>query len=102
MLLTKMHMSVYAGSMSGLSRRMQILLDDERHARLEQAARESGRSVAAVIRDAIDAKLASDDAARRRRGAAEWLLAQPLPEEPEPDWAITKAEMRDGFGALPV
>lgn len=88
--------------MNGLSRRTQILLDDERYARLERVARESGRSVAAVIRDAIDAKLARDDAAQRRRAAADWLLAQPLSKVPEPDWAVTKAEMRDSFGALPA
>lgn len=85
-----------------LSRRTQILLDEERYARLEQAARESGRSVGAVIRDAIDAKLAHDDAAQRRRAAADWLLAQPMPEGPEPDWAVVKDELRDSFGALPA
>jgi predicted transcriptional regulator len=85
-----------------LSRRTQILLDDERYGRLERAARESGRSVGAVIRDAIDAKFAQDDLAQRRRAAADWLLAQPMPEGPEPDWAVTKAQLRDSFGALPA
>lgn len=88
--------------MSMLNRRTQILLDEERYARLERAAQASGRSVAAVIRDAIDAKLADDEATRRRHEAANWLLAQPLPADDEPDWAVLKAEMLDDFGASPV
>lgn len=84
-----------------LDRRTQILLDEERYSRLERAARESGRSVAAVIRDAIDAKLAHDDLAQRRRDAADWLLGRPLPDGPEPDWAVTKAALRDRSGAPP-
>ncbi|MBB4661192.1 CopG family transcriptional regulator [Conexibacter arvalis] len=88
--------------MSTLSRRTQILLDEERYARLEQAAQASGRSVAAVIRDAIDAKLARDETAGRRREAVDWLLAQPAPLDPEPEWAVLKAEMLDGFGASPA
>lgn len=88
--------------MNLLNRRTQLLLDDERYLRLELAARESGRSVGAVIREAIDAKFARDDLAERRRAAADWLLALPMPEDPEPDWAVTKAEMLDSFGALPA
>lgn len=88
--------------MNALSRRTQILLDDERYSRLERAARESGRSVAAVIREAIDAKLADDDLAQRRRGAGDWLLAQPMPEGSEPEWAVAKGEMLDAWGDLPV
>jgi hypothetical protein len=93
---------MYRRKMSMLSRRTQILLDHERYARLEQAARESGVSVAAVIRDAIDAKLAHDDATQQRRAAGDWLLGQPMPAAPEPDWAVTKEEMLDSFGALPA
>ncbi|MDW5595328.1 CopG family transcriptional regulator [Conexibacter stalactiti] len=85
-----------------LNRRTQVLLDDERYVRLERVARESGRSVGAVIREAIDAKFAREDLTQRRRAAADWLLALPTPEEPEPDWAVTKAEMLDSFGAPPA
>ena len=88
--------------MNMLNRRTQLLLDDERYRRLELAARESGRSVGAVIREAIDAKFARDDLAQRRQQAADWLLALPTPEDPEPDWAVTKAEMLGSFGALPA
>lgn len=102
MLLPKMCICRYARGMDTLSRRTQILLDHERYARLERAARESGRSVAAVIREAIDAKLADDDAARRRRDAGDWLLAQPMPQGAEPEWAVVKAEMLDAWGDLPA
>lgn len=37
-----------------LTRRTQVLLDDERYIRLERRARETDRSVGAVIREAID------------------------------------------------
>lgn len=40
--------------MPGLTRRTQLLLDEERYARLERRAAASDRSVAALIRDAID------------------------------------------------
>lgn len=87
-----MHMS--------LTRRTQILLDEQRYAQLERRATASGCSVAAVIRDAIDEKLASDPDAVRRREAGRRLLAAPAPDqEREPDWDLVKREMRDGRGS---
>ncbi len=41
------------------TRRLQILLDDERHERLTRIARERGMSVGAMVREAIDRGLAS-------------------------------------------
>lgn len=41
--------------MSTLERRLQLLLDQERYERVAAEAKESGRSVNAVIREAIDA-----------------------------------------------
>jgi predicted DNA-binding protein len=77
--------------MSGLTRRTQILLDEERYRRLQEQADESGRSVGSVIREAIDAKLGGDERARRRVEAGRRLLAQPPPthyaREPDlEDW----------------
>jgi predicted DNA-binding protein len=74
--------------MSGLTRRTQILLDEERYRKLEERASETGRSVASLIREAIDAKLGEDDAARRRLEAGRRFLAAPYPpgDGPEPDW----------------
>ncbi len=37
-----------------LTRRTQVLLDDERYSRIEQHAKATDRSVGAVIREAID------------------------------------------------
>ncbi len=70
-----MHMS--------LGRRLQILIDDERHERITQLAAERGVSVATVVREAIDRGLAP--AADRKRVAAQRILdapAMPVPEDP--------------------
>jgi plasmid stability protein len=85
--------------MSRLTRRTQLLLDENRYARLEQRAAQSGRSVAAIIREAIDDKLADPGASSRRRAAAEGLLAGAAPSGgPEPDWSEVKDDLR-GRGA---
>ena len=81
-----MHMS--------LSRRTQILLDEDRYAQLEHRATQTGRSVAAVIREAIDEKLSHDDRGALRRDALADLLSAPLPAYAhEPDWP----EVKDGL-----
>lgn len=83
--------------MSGLTRRTQILLDEERYERLERRAAESGRSVAAIIREAIDHTLGFDDeVARRTRAGAAVLAAEPMPVE---DWPALKADMLDSLHA---
>lgn len=67
-----------------LDHRLQILLDDERHQRITEAARERGVSVAAIVREAIDRGLPRSD--RQRRAAGEALLAaedMPVPDVPE-------------------
>lgn len=64
-----------------LEHRLQILLDDERHRRLAEAARDRGVSVATIVREAIDRGLPSSD--RRRRAAGDAVLAardMPVPE----------------------
>ncbi len=74
-----------------LDRRLQILLDEQRYRRLAEAARERKTSVAAVIRDAIDAALPADEAEKR----AAWrriLAAEPMPV-PDPD--ELKAELEE-------
>lgn len=81
--------------MPALTRRTQLLLDEDRYARLERRAAETGRSVAAVIRDAIDEKLAHDERAARRGAAAADLLAASAPGYPqEPEWREVKGELR--------
>ncbi len=52
-----------------LERRLQVLLDEERHRRLVAVASERGVSVATVVREAIDRGLASPDSVRRDAAA---------------------------------
>jgi len=81
--------------MSTLSHRTQLLLDDERHRRLEEEARRTGRSIASLVREAIDARyqLAEQTAGRQR--AAGVLLDAPRPAGREPDWAEVERELLD-------
>lgn len=75
--------------MSPLERRLQLLLDRERFEKLEAEARRSHRSVAAVIREAIDLRFASDDPVRAAAGRR-LLESSAVPTGPEPDWSETK------------
>jgi hypothetical protein len=75
-----------------LDRRLQILLDDERHRRISTVARERGVSVATVVREAIDRGLANPET--RRRAAGRRLLDAPDMTVPEP------AELRAELEAL--
>ena len=69
--------------MSMLQRRLQVLIDDKRHARLHAIAHERGISIGAVVREAIDRGLASPDS-RREHAAARILEAAPM-EVPDVD-----------------
>lgn len=66
-----------------LEHRLQILLDDERHARITAVAKERGVSVATVVREAIDRGVAGPG--DRRRAAARRLLAAEPMEVPDPE-----------------
>ncbi len=64
-------------------RRLQILLDEERFARVSTLAQQRGTSVAAVIREAIDRGLPVGQP--RRRAAGNRILAaapMPVPDDP--------------------
>ena len=75
----------------GLTRRVQILLDEERYRRLDSEAKRSGASVGELVRRAIDAHYPV--ATRDPRGAAADLLAaEPMPVE---DWDAMKSHMLD-------
>lgn len=64
-----------------MDRRLQLLLDEERYQRVAAAARRQRVSVATVIRDAIDASVASEH--RNRASAAAFILAaEPMPVPP--------------------
>jgi septum formation topological specificity factor MinE len=60
-----------------LTRRLQILLDEDRYERIERESRRTNQSVAATIRDAIDRAYPSDADAKRRAADA-ILAAEPM------------------------
>ncbi len=66
-----------------MDRRLQLLLDEERHQRMAAVARQQRISVAAVIRDAIDRSL--EPGGQRRSAAASRFLAAPAMEVPAAD-----------------
>jgi hypothetical protein len=70
-------------------RRLQILLDEDRHERLLAVAQERGVSVATIVREAIDRGLPATQG--RRRAAGRRLLD--APEMPAPDPADLRAEL---------
>ncbi|HWX12568.1 MAG TPA: hypothetical protein VNZ04_11325 [Trinickia sp.] len=65
-----------------LEHRLQILIDDERHQIITNAARERGVSVATVVREAIDRGVPRADVLRRAAGQR--LLDAPDMDVPEP------------------
>jgi hypothetical protein len=60
-----------------LTRRLQVLLDDDRYRRLESAARRRRVSVATVVRDAIDHDLGTPALGRAAAGRR-FLDAPPM------------------------
>jgi plasmid stability protein len=78
-----------------LTRRTQLLLDDELHRRLRETAAQRGISMGALIREAIDEKLSQvqDD---RAKAIDELLAAEPMPVE---DWPIMKRQMIEDMNA---
>jgi predicted DNA-binding protein len=84
---------------STLSHRTQLLLDDERHRRLEDEARRTGRSVAAIVREALDARYRLAEQTDDRRRAAAALLGAPRPTDPEPDWDEVERDLLDSRAA---
>ena len=72
-----------------LTHRMQILLDEDRRRRLERRSEETGSSVGALIREAID--IAYPGFETDRQAAAARLLA--LPPMEVGDWDEMKEEI---------
>ena len=70
------------------SERTQVLLTPEQLARLKRLAAREGKSVGAVIREAVDAFVGAEPDKRRR--ALEALFAMELPVD---DWEVMKAEI---------
>jgi hypothetical protein len=92
----------YDGIMATLERRVQVLFDAERYAELEAEATASHQSVGALIREAVDDRLA-----RRRRSAREaldqlWASADARPTPGAIDWSTEKSAFeRESLRKLP-
>ena len=75
-----------------MERRLQLLLDQERFDRVRREAESSGRSVAAVIREAIDVRFPSRD--EERAAAMRRFLEMTAEGSGKSEsWAEIKAEM---------
>jgi len=80
---------------------MQILIDDERYNQLEREARDSGRSVAAIVREAIDLRFSTGQS--QRADAGRRLMAEYSDREGrEPDWASSKAALEDDLDVTTI
>jgi hypothetical protein len=75
-----------------LTRRTQLLLDDELHRCLREMAAQRGISMGALIREAIDEKLSRIQDSRSQ-AFARLLEAEPMPVD---DWPVMKKEMLEG------
>jgi plasmid stability protein len=82
-------------SSASLTRRTQLLLDDELHQRLRETAAQRGISMGALIREAIDEKLSSTQDARAR-AIDKLLAAEPMPVD---DWPVMKRQMIEDMNA---
>lgn len=83
--------------MSMLQRRLQVLIDDERHERLQALAKERGVSVGTLVREAIDRGLVSPEASRAAAGAR-ILAAAPMPVPPVGELLAELEELRGRRG----
>ena len=79
--------------MGTMTRRLQILMDDDRYALLERESAASGRSVAELIREAVDHRYRADPDARRD-AYQRILAAEPMPVD---DWDVMKSELLEAF-----
>jgi predicted DNA-binding protein len=71
------------------SERTQVLLSPQQVEKLKRIAARDGRSVGAVIRDAVDAYVDPGDDARHR--AVQAILSMNLPVD---DWEVMKAQIQ--------
>lgn len=73
-----------------LSRRTQILLDEDRHQRLRLRAERTGSSMGELVREAIDLAYPDEPSPLSAAEAATALLdSEPMPVD---DWPVMKAE----------
>lgn len=78
--------------MSELTKRLQILLSPEQYIKLELYAKKERKSVASVIREAVD-KMLSQRTKSEKKKAVERMLARELPVE---EWEKMEEEIMKG------
>jgi hypothetical protein len=81
--------------MAELTRRLQVLIDDERYERLRGEAERTGAPIGAIVRAAIDDRVGPGFDRAARRAAADRILGAPRPAGREPDWEAQKEQMLD-------
>lgn len=81
-------------------RRLQLVLDQQRYSLVAREAQRSGRSVAAVIREAIDARFpeGSND---RERSLGAFLALTSTPDDEYEDWQTIKDEVANDIDRWP-
>lgn len=79
-----------------LTRRTQVLLDDDRYEAIRRRAESEGISVGAMIRKAIDQAVSEGEQEReaRRAAGASFLAAEPMEVD---DWPAMKAEIEGSY-----
>lgn len=82
--------------MPPLTRRTQILLDDERYEAIRRRAESAGISVGAAIRKAIDEAIDTDldERTSRARAGSEFLAAEPMDVG---DWEQIESELEGAY-----
>ncbi|MGI8946256.1 MAG: ribbon-helix-helix protein, CopG family [Thermoleophilaceae bacterium] len=76
-----------------LTRRLQVLIDEDRYERLQREAANAGAPVGELVRRAIDREYPG--ATGDRAAAADYLLGLPMAAGPEPDWEDQKTALVD-------
>jgi hypothetical protein len=81
--------------MSPLTRRLQVLIDEDRYQRLRRESDRTGAPVGAIVRSAIDEKLGPAADREAMRAALDRILGAPRLAGREPDWEEQKERMLD-------
>ena len=85
-------------SVPTLTRRLQVLLDEDRYARLERQANRRGTSVATLVREAIDAAF-PPEVLSRAEAAQRILEAEAIRVD---DWPAIKQEIEESYESGPA
>lgn len=82
--------------MATMTRRLQILMDEDRYQLLDRESQHTGKPIAELIRDAID-HMYGIDRTERHAALERLLAAEPMPVE---DWDSMKQDMMDSMYKL--